>query len=287
MRLHRYRTDSVGFLHLAAEDGGEAFRQLGSSVSAESRGGLFLYDADNVFQYLYHVAHQLHDHYLAGRFHTYLPCLYMGTSGLCIGCGFRWQRWRFRFLVAGAMGCFAVFFGILYFTISPESTYEMLFFPIFIRGVGMLVLIIAFGLFAVEDLNPKFLLSNAFFLILCRSVLAPLMATSFYSNTLYHLQQKYIHSLSETITMVDPLAASKFSQSLSSGIGQGHGYAEATQMATTSLYSTLQQQSLLLALKDILGWLFIVTLVIAVVSRFIPFHKTIRVTFAKADDDMV
>ena len=163
----------------------------------------------------------------------------------------------------------------------------MLFFPIFIRGVGMLVLIIAFGLFAVEDLNPKFLLSNAFFLILCRSVLAPLMATSFYSNTLYHLQQKYIHSLSETITMVDPLAASKFSQSLSSGIGQGHGYAEATQMATTSLYSTLQQQSLLLALKDILGWLFIVTLVIAVVSRFIPFHKTIRVTFAKADDDMV
>ena len=200
---------------------------------------------------------------------------------------FRWQRWRFRFLVAGAMGCVAVFFGIRYYTISPDSTYEMGFFPIFIRGVGMLVLIIAFGLFAVEDLNPKFLLSNAFFLILCRSVLAPLMATSFYSNTLYHLQQKYIHSLSETITMVDPLAASKFSQSLSSGIGQGHGYAEATQMATTSLYSTLQQQSLLLALKDILGWLFIVTLVIAVVSRFIPFHKTIRVTFAKADDDMV
>lgn len=200
---------------------------------------------------------------------------------------FRWQRWRFRFFIAGGMACFAIFFGILYFGISPESTYEMLFFPIFLRGLGMLALIIAFALFAVEDLNPKFLLSNAFFLIIFRSVLAPIIATSFYSNTLYRLQQKYMHSLSETITMADPLAASKFSQSLTSGLAQGHEYSEATQLATTSLYTTLQQQSLLLALKEILGWLFIITLIIAIISRFIPFHKTIRVTFAKTGDDMV
>lgn len=222
---------------------------------------------------------------------TYLLYIWM-LPGYVLGAficfwWFMWQRWRFRFLIAGGMACFALFFGILYFTVSPESTYEMLFFPVFIRGLGMLVVIIAFALFSVEDLNPKFLLSNAFFLILSRSVLAPIMATSFYSNVLYHLQQKYMHSLSETLTMADPLAASRFSQSLSSGIGQGHGYAEAAQMATSSLYATLQQQSLLLALKDILGWLFIVTLVIAIVSRFIPFHKTIRVTFAKAGDDMV
>lgn len=87
--------------------------------------------------------------------------------------------------------------------------------------------------------------------------------------------------------MADPLAASKFSQSLTSSLAQGHEYNEATQLATTSLYTTLQQQSLLLALKEILGWLFIITLIIAIISRFIPFHKTIRVTFAKTGDDMV
>lgn len=38
----------------------------------------------------------------------------------------------------------------------------MLFLPVFLRGLGMLVLIIAFALFAVEELNPKFLLANAF-----------------------------------------------------------------------------------------------------------------------------
>ncbi len=223
--------------------------------------------------------------------HTYSLYIFL-LPGYALGAficfwWFRWQRWRFRFLIAGGMGCFVIFFGALYFGISPDSTYEMLYLPVFFRGLGMLTLIIAFALFAVEDMNPKFLLSNAFFLIIFRSVLAPVIATSFYSNTLYRLQQKYLHSLSETITTADPLAASRFSQSLGDALRQGHEYSEATQLATNSLYSTLQQQSLLLALKEILGALFVASLILAIVSRFIPFHKTIRVTFAKTGDDMV
>lgn len=223
--------------------------------------------------------------------HTYQLYIYL-LPGYALGAficfwWFRWQRWRFRFLIAGGMSCFAAFFGILYFTVSPESTYEMLFLPVFLRGLGMLVLIIAFALFAVEELNPKFLQANAFFLICFRSVLAPILATSFYSNTLYRLEQKYMYSLSETISQTDPLAASQFNQSLTQHLAQGHEYTEATQMATQTLYATLQQQSLLLSLKHILGYLFVISLVIAIVSRFIPFHKTIRVKYTKAGDDMV
>ena len=123
--------------------------------------------------------------------HTYSLYIYL-LPGYVVGAficfwWFRWQRWRFRFLIAGGMSCFVIFFAILYFGISPDSTYEMLYLPIFFRGLGMLTLIIAFALFAVEDLNPKYLLSNAFFLIIFRSVLAPIMATSFYSNVLYRL----------------------------------------------------------------------------------------------------
>lgn len=200
---------------------------------------------------------------------------------------FRWQRWRFRFLIAGAMGCFALFYGILYFGISPDSTYESLFFPIFIRGLGMLTLLIAFALFAVEDLPPKYLIYNAFFLIATRSALAPVIATSFYSNLLYNLQQKYTHSLADNFTMLDPQVADRYQSALNSALAQGHGYAEATQMAVTELHQIVQQQSLLLALKEILGWLFVASLVIAIISRFIPFHKTISVKYAKTGDDMV
>ena len=223
--------------------------------------------------------------------HTYSLYIYL-LPGYVVGAficfwWFRWQRWRFRFLIAGGMSCFVIFFAILYFGISPDSTYEMLYLPIFFRGLGMLTLIIAFALFAVEDLNPKYLLSNAFFLIIFRSVLAPILATSFYSNALYRLQQKYMYSLSKTITTADPLSATRYNQSLNNAIAQGHPYNEAAQLATNSLYNTLQQQSLLLALKEILGYLLVISVVIAVVSRFIPFHKTIRVTFKRTGDDMV
>ena len=223
--------------------------------------------------------------------HTYTLYVYL-LPGYALGAficfwWFRWQRWRFRFLIAGGMACFTLFFGMLYFGISPDSTYESLFFPIFIRGVGMLTLIIAFALFAVEELPPKFLICNAFFLIASRSVLAPILATSFYSNTLYRLQQHYLTTLSAHVTMTDPLAMEKYTAALQASQAQGHSYDEAVQLATNSLHTTLQQQSLLLALKEILGWLVIVSLVIAVISRFIPFHKTIRVKFAKAGDDMV
>lgn len=38
---------------------------------------------------------------------------------------------------------------------------------------------IAFGVYVVEDLDPKLMLSNAFFLISLRSVLAPAISASF------------------------------------------------------------------------------------------------------------
>jgi hypothetical protein len=163
----------------------------------------------------------------------------------------------------------------------------MLYLPIFLRGVGMMVLIIAFALFATEDLNPKYFVSNAFFLIAFRSVLAPILATSFYSNVLYRLTQANRYQLSETITAVDPEAAGRYSQAFRSALAGGHSYAESVQMAVNSLNSVLQQQSVLLALKEILGYLFVIALLIAVISRFIPFHKTIRVVYAKTGDDMV
>ncbi len=223
--------------------------------------------------------------------HTYTLYIYL-LPGYALGAficfwWFRWQRWRFRFLVAGGMACFTVFFGMLYFTISPDSTYEMLYLPLFFRGLGMMVLLIAFGLFVVEDLKPRLLIYNAFFLITFRAVLAPVLASAFYSNLLYRLQQRYLVQLSENITLVDPLAASRYTSTLDSSLAQGHGIDEAMQLATNTLYNVLQQQSTLLALKHILGWLLVVTLVIAVVSRFVPFHKTIRVPVVKTGEDMV
>ena len=200
---------------------------------------------------------------------------------------FRWQRWRFRYFVSAGMFCFVGYFAIMYFGISPHSTYEMLYLPMFLRGIGMMILFISFGLFVVEELPPKYMLSNAFFLILCRSVLAPVIGSSFFSNMLYYLQLRGNQRLSDAITMSDPIAASQFSSSLQLAMAQGHGFMEAKQVATNTIYTTLQQQSLLLSMKTVLGYMLIVALVIAIASAFIPFHKTVKVKIIRTGDDMV
>lgn len=200
---------------------------------------------------------------------------------------FRWQRWRFRFLISGALFCYVIYLGILYFGVTPDGRYEMLYLPMFFRGLGMLTLFIAFGVYVVEDLDPKLTLSNAFFLISFRSVLAPVVSSSFFNNALYHLQQKNMHTLAENLTLTTPLASERFNQSLQSALAQGHGYSEASQLATNSLYSVLQQQSLLLGIKTLVGYVLIFTLILAIISSFIPFHKTLKVDVVKTGNDMV
>ena len=151
----------------------------------------------------------------------------------------------------------------------------------------MMTLFIAFGVYVVEDLDPKLMLSNAFFLISLRSVLAPAISASFFSNLLYYLQIKGMNTLSEHMTLTNPLASSRYAQAMNSALAQGHGYDEASQLAANNFYSTLQQQSLLLGIKTVIGYLLIAALIIAVFSAFIPFHKTLKVAVVKTGDDMV
>ena len=184
------------------------------------------------------------------------------------------------------MACYALYFAILYFGVSPASTYEMLYFPMFLRGLGMMILVIAFGVFVVEEIEPKLMLTNAFFVISVRSAFAPVMGVSFYTNALYYLQQRSMTRLSEQLTLADPLAAARYNDTLQQALASGHGMAEAQQLATNTLYGLLQQQSLLLGLKTLLGYLVIATLLLAIVSRFIPFHKTVKVDVVRTGDDM-
>ena len=200
---------------------------------------------------------------------------------------FRWQKWRFRYLISAGMFCYFIYFAILYFGVAPSARYEMFIFPMLLRGFGMMVLFIAFGLYVVEDLKPELMFSNTFFLITTRSVLAPIISMSFFSNAQYRLQQHYVQTLSETVTDADPLAASRYAQSFAGAISQGHGFDQARQMAVSSLDSVLQTQGMLLSIKDLLGGMMVAALAVAVVSAFIPFHKAIRVKVVRTGEDML
>lgn len=175
---------------------------------------------------------------------------YMAGAFICFW-WFRWPRWRFRYLISAGMFCYFIYFAILYFGVAPYVRYEM------------------------------------FIMINSRSVLAPIIAISFFNNMQYRLQLEYVQSLSASVTSSDPLAAERYARSLQNAISQGHGFEQAQQVAVSSLDSTLQMQGLLLSVKDILGMMMVAALVVAVVSAFIPFHKAVRVKVVKTGEDMV
>lgn len=211
---------------------------------------------------------------------------FIGGGFICFW-WFRWQKWRFRILVSIGMLCFVFYLAILYFSITVNGTYEMLYLPMILRGMGMMILFIAFGVYVVEGMEPRFMIYNAFFLIASRSVIAPAFASSFFNNLLYRVQQNGMNILSENMRLDHPLATLQYNQALNNAIAQGHSIDDASLLATNTLYSTLQTQSLLLGLKTIIGYVLILAITLTIISRFIPFHKTLKVKIVKTGEDMV
>ncbi|MCC8171613.1 MAG: MFS transporter [Parabacteroides sp.] len=201
----------------------------------------------------------------------------------------RWwykRQYRFRVLAAWGIACFVAYLAILYFGLMPGGRYEYLRLPMLLRGAGMMIIFIAFGVYAVEDMNPKLMIYNAFFLIGIRSALSPAMSAAFFNNLLYRTQQQNLAILAEGLDVQNPLAMSRYTQALNNALGQHHSLTDAQLLAANSLYTTVQVQSLLLSIKQIIGYMLIAAILVAVVTRFIPFHKTRIVKTVKTGEDM-
>ena len=211
---------------------------------------------------------------------------YLISAAICYW-WFNAQIWRFRVLIFWGMACFVAYFSLLYFGLTPDGTYEFLYLPMIFRGMGAMILFIAFGVFAAEGLHPRLTLVNAFFMITVRGVLSPAIGSSFFSNMLYRFQQKNLMILSEGLDMQNPLSASRYTQSLNSALAQGHPLTEAQQLATQALYNSTQIQALVVSIKQLIGYMLIAAIVIMVISRFTPFHKTLKVAVPRTGEDMV
>lgn len=199
---------------------------------------------------------------------------------------FRIQKFRFRVLIFLAMSTIVVYFGMLYFGLMPNGTYEFLIIPTIFKGVGIMILFIAFGVYMVEDLKPQLMLHNAFFMIAVRSVVVPVVGGAMFSNVLYRLVQSKSALLGSGLDMQNTIAMARYNSSYSSALAQGNSVEQATSVATNNLYNLVQTQAMMVSLKEILGWMFIVSFVVMVVVCFIPFHRTVKVKVPQTGIDM-
>ncbi|PXV64092.1 hypothetical protein CLV62_11150 [Dysgonomonas alginatilytica] len=192
---------------------------------------------------------------------------------------------RMAWLIFIGFSCFTLAIGLLYFNVEPMGLYEDLYIPMFLKGLGMLILFVALAVYAIQGLEPQQLIYNAFFLIGSRSVLAPAVGSSILSNWLYRLQQQNTVHLSESVDQLNPIANSLYSQTYTSSLLKGLSIEDAQRMAINALYSKVQIQALTISIKEILGYMLIMGIILLVVI-LLYFFKYKPVTLVAVGRDM-
>lgn len=214
--------------------------------------------------------------------------LYM-IPGIIIGgfvCYYLYRRAiRMAWLLFIGFSCFSLAIALLYFNVQPDGMYEDLYFPMFLKGLGLLVLFVAIGVYAIQGLEQKQLIYNAFFLICARSALAPAVASGIMSNWLYRLQQQNVGILSESVDAMNPMATSLYNQTYTISIAKGLSIEDAQQMALNTLYGKVQIQAMTVSIKEILGYMLIIGIIILVII-ILYFFKYKAVRLVKVGQDL-
>ena len=192
---------------------------------------------------------------------------------------------RMAWIIFFGFACFTLSIAILYFKVDVYGLYEDIYIPMFLRGMGMLSLFVALGVYCVQGLQQKQMMTNAFFLIAARSTLAPAIGSSILSNWIYRLQQQNITILMQNVDMQNDLAVSRFGSSARNVLAQGWSAEDAQRIATNSIYSTVQTQAALVSIKTILGWMLILGIIV-LIGILLYFFQFKPVKLMKVGSDM-
>lgn len=163
-------------------------------------------------------------------------------AGILTGCAFTYltfarRRWRYKTMVAIAFAFAAMYLAWFYFMIDYNVEKEMLFLPLFLRGVGAVVISIVFLTSIVQSglpfqIFPQALAINGFVSAVMSSVLGSAIVGEWLSRTL----AADLAWLGSAFTAVDAPSAML-------GVGQ--------------VAEMLSRHAMLLAMKEIYGWLLI------------------------------
>lgn len=153
---------------------------------------------------------------------------------------FALNKWRYKTMTAIGFTLAAFYLAYFYFLIDYGVEKEMLFIPLFFRGAASVIISIVFLTSIVQSglhffVFPQALTINGFTGAVIGATLGPALIGEFLSRTV----AKNASLLSARITDFNP-------DSLSTPIGE--------------LFGMVQEQALVVSMKEIYGWLLIVAL---------------------------
>ncbi|MDE6085184.1 MAG: hypothetical protein K2G40_02120 [Muribaculaceae bacterium] len=166
-------------------------------------------------------------------------------AGIVVGCGFTYitfalHRWSYKTMTAIAFTLATVYLSYFYFLIDYDVEKEMLFIPLFVRGMASVIISIVFLTSIVQSglpftIFPQALTINGFTGAVMGATLGPALIGEF----LRHTMAKNASLLSTNIVDFNP---------------------DITHIPLIRLYGIIQQHALVVSMKEIYGWLLIIAI---------------------------
>lgn len=182
------------------------------------------------------------------------------------------RRWRYKSMVAICFVCLALYLGWFYFTLDYNVEKEMLFVPLFLRGIGSVVISIVLLTSIVQSglpfmVFPQALVINGFMGAVCGAAFGPAVIGELFEK----ITARNFALLSSGVT--DTAMWRQFSTD-----GMMNHFGE--------VFGTTQLQAMMVSMKEIYGWLLIGCIICIIIialsySRMRPWAifpkwKTIR-----------
>lgn len=182
---------------------------------------------------------------------------------------------------------FIVFFTVLCFNVSPSDACRVLCLPVFFHNLNVLALVVTFTLFTIRSLGPGCLLSGTFFLVVFHSILTPVVTASFCDGMLCQLRRGCVCSLSRAVATASPLSSAHCDRSLGGTVARKRPCSRTTRLTAGSLCGALRRRDLLLTLGRVLNCLLIVSIIVTIVSHFVPFRGAVHIAFGGANSSVM
>lgn len=167
-------------------------------------------------------------------------------AGITVGCGltyftFALRKWRYKTMTAIGFAFAVVYLAYFYFLIDYGVEREMLFIPLFARGVASVIISIVFLTSIVQSglpftVFPQALTINGF----TGAVMGATLGPALIGEWLRHTVAKNVSLLSVNVVDFNP---------------------EINPMSLGSIFDEISLQALVVSMKEIYGWLLIIALV--------------------------
>lgn len=160
-----------------------------------------------------------------------------------------------RWFIAGGFACITLSSIVLYFQYQTMATYESLILPTVLRSMGMWMVYAYCGSYGMNHIDVgRQLGSWVFVMLMFRAVVGPVAGSALYSNAVYHRSQQHFERYAQELDSAYPMASASFQRTQMGTMMQGKSYEEASQMAAMNSRGGIQQQVMLVTLKEMTGW---------------------------------